>query len=434
MAIEQGPMSGFRDMLPEQLLPREDVLNTIKDIYERYGFTPLKTPALERYETLNGKYGEEGNKLMYQFHDNGDRHVALRYDQTVPLARVVAQHGSKLPSPYKRYAVGDVWRGESPQAGRYREFMQFDADIVGTTSYLADTEIIAMMSDSMAAIGVDATIRVNDRRLLDGLAAACGIEGEKSFMQLVTSIDKVDKIGKEGVLAEVSTVFGVDASKKVDQFLSLNGDSTEKLESIDNLLSTEAAKAGIESLLKILGALSFAGYGTEIVFDQTIARGLNYYTSTVYETSLNDLPGIGSVCSGGRYDRLIESLGGPDTPAVGTSIGVDRLMEGMRQLGLLKQMRTRTQAYITNLDAEMDNQRFALAQELRRKGVPTEIQYESRKLGKQIASIEKLGVPEVIIFGRQEADKGVVLIKHLETGEQREVRHSDLAAEFNKGE
>ncbi|MDB5175987.1 MAG: Histidyl-tRNA synthetase [Candidatus Saccharibacteria bacterium] len=430
MAIDQGPMSGFRDMLPEQMLPREDVLTTIKDIYELYGFTPLKTPALERFETMNGKYGEEGNKLMYQFHDNGDRHVALRYDHTVPLARVVAQHGSKLPSPYKRYVVGDVWRGESPQAGRYREFGQFDADIVGTHSYLADTEVIAMMSDSMEAIGVSATIRVNDRRLLDGLAVACGIEGQSGFMQLVTSIDKVEKIGKDGVLDEVHESFGDLARSTVDAYLSVEGDDHQKLGRITELLQASSAHEGVDNLRKILGALSFAGYGAEIVFDQTIARGLNYYTSTVYETSLNDLPGIGSVCSGGRYDNLIESMGGPDTPAVGTSIGVDRLMEGLRQLGLLKPMRTRTRAYITNLDAAMDNQRFALAQQLRKQGVPTEISYDARKLGKQIASIEKLGVGEVVIYGQKEADQGIVLVKDLSNGEQREVALESLGEEF----
>jgi histidyl-tRNA synthetase len=430
MAIEQGPMSGFRDMLPGQMLPREDVLSTIKSVYELYGFTPLKTPALERYETMNGKYGDEGNKLMYQFHDNGNRHVALRYDHTVPLARVVAQHGSNLPSPYKRYVVGDVWRGESPQAGRYREFTQFDADIVGAASYLADTEVIAMISDSMAAIGVSATIRLNDRRLLDGLAVACGIEGQSGFIQLVTIIDKVDKIGRDSVLDEIQELFGDIARSTVDTYLSLAGNDHEKLDKITELLTADSAQEGVDNLRRILDALESAGYTAGIVFDQTIARGLNYYTSTVYETSLNDLPAIGSVCSGGRYDRLIESMGGPDLPAVGISIGVDRLMEGMRQLGLLKQKHTRTRAYITNLDAAMDNQRFALAQQLRKQGVPTEIFYDDRKLGKQIAAVEKLGVEEVVIYGQKEADKGIVLIKNLLSGEQREVPINLLAQEF----
>jgi histidyl-tRNA synthetase len=430
MAKDQGPMSGFRDLLPHQMLPRDEVLDAIMKVYETYGFTPLKTPALERYETMDGKYGEEGQKLTYDFEDNGGRHVAMRYDHTVPLARVVAQYGTTLPSPYKRYAIGDVWRGESPQAGRYREFMQFDADIVGTASYLADTEILAMMSDSMSAIVVKATIRVNDRRILDGLVLSCGISDQKQFLRFVGLIDKVEKIGKEAVIKEVEQSFGKSAGDTVNLFLSIDGESDEKLGKVLDLIKLEPADEGVNNLRQILNTLSFAGYSTEIIFDQTIARGLNYYTSTVYETTLNDLPQIGSVCSGGRFDHLIEQLGGPDTPAVGTSIGVDRLIEGMRQLGLLKEIRTRTKAYITNLDAEMDKQRFALAQRLRKAGVPTEIQYDNRKLGKQIAAIDKLGVSEAIMYGPKEESSGTVLIKNLETGEQREVSQEDLSKEF----
>lgn len=179
MAAEQGPMSGFRDMLAEQMIPRQAMIATIQEVYEGYGFTPLKTPALERLSTLTGKYGDEADKLMYKFRDNGGRDVAMRYDQTVPLARVVAQHTSRLTMPYKRYAVGEVWRGESPQAGRYREFTQFDADTVGTTSTIADAEIVAMMSDSMTALGADSLIKVNNRRILDGLAEKIGAKNRE---------------------------------------------------------------------------------------------------------------------------------------------------------------------------------------------------------------------------------------------------------------
>lgn len=429
MAQESGPMSGFRDLLADQMIPRQDVLDTIREVYEGYGFVPLKTPALERLETLTGKYGEEGEKLMYKFKDNGKRDVAMRYDQTVPLARVVTKYGSELPSPYKRYALGEVWRGESPQAGRYREFTQFDADTVGTSSYLADTEIIAMMRDSMSALGLETRVRVNDRRLLDGLAASCNVEDEKDFRKLVGAIDKYDKIGKDKVLDEVEGSFGADARAVVKNYLNAEGDNTGKLKSLSDLLTSEIAQEGIESLRKIMGALAYAGYSEEgVVFDPTIARGLDYYTGTIYETTLVDLPSIGSVCSGGRFDNLIEAMGGPSTPAVGTSIGVDRLIEGMRKLGKLKVAKTKTEAVITAMGAELDQERFALVQNLRKQGIPAEMVFEQKKFGKQLRSIDALGVNYVVLYGTDEHTANQVAVKNLETGEQVTIGKDELGA------
>lgn len=430
MPTPQGPLSGFRDMLAGQMLSRDEVLGKITSVYERYGFTPLKTPALERFEVLAGKYGDEGNQLMYHFEDQGGRQVALRYDLTVPLARVVAAYGPQLPSPYKRYAVGDVWRGESPQAGRYREFTQFDADIVGSSSYLADAEILAMMMDAMQAVGAAVTIRVNDRRLFDGLAESCGISGQTDFLKLVTIIDKIDKNGRDSVLGEIEAVFGAEAGGMVGRYLALEGDIGVKLDQAAALLASDTAQAGIAGLRQIFTVLAAGGYSSGIVFDQTIARGLNYYTGTVFETSLNDLPAIGSVCSGGRYDGLIESLGGPATPAVGTSVGVDRLMEGLRQLNLLNAKRTRTEVFVANLDSGLDEQRFALVQNLRSRGIAAEMFYEERKLGKQLQAAEKLGVNKVIIYGTQEAERGVVVVKDLTSGEQQEVPLGELAGKL----
>ena len=431
MAKIEGPMSGFRDLLAEQMIPRQEVINTITSNFELYGFVPLKTPALELLSTLNGKYGEEGDKLMYKFVDNGGRDVAMRYDQTVPLARVIAQYGD-LPNPYKRYAIGDVWRGDKPQAGRYREFLQFDADIVGTDSYLADTEIVAMMSDSMTALGLEATVRVNDRRILDGLAQACGINEKKDFYRLVGSIDKVDKEGHDAVVNEVGSNFGEKSKDLVDKFLSTKGTTVEKLSAIKDLLDNEITRNAIENLSKILGALVIAGYKEEIVFDQTIARGLNYYTGTIYETTLNAIPQIGSVCSGGRFDELIEQMGGPNTPAVGTSVGVDRLMEAMRQIGALRDVKTNTEVYITNVEDGLDNERFALAQQLRRNNIATELVYDSQKLGKQISRIGKLGVAKIIILGSQELAKDNVIVKDLDSGDQTEVLNSKIVDTFKK--
>lgn len=435
MARELGPMSGFRDLLAEQMLPRNEVLGTIQAVYELYGFVPLKTPALERHATLTGKYGEESEGLIYAFEDHGGRDVALRYDQTVPLARVVAQHDSVLPNPYKRYALGDVWRGESPQAGRYREFTQFDADIVGTDNPLADTEVIAMMSHAMDAIGVNALVRVNDRKLLDGLAQECGVSDDGDFQQLVGTVDKVEKIGVEAALEKIHDQLGATATPIVEAYLDATGSNDEKLDSIADILGNEVAQDAIAGLRGVLGRLAYAGYTeSEVVFDPTIARGLSYYTGTIFETSLIDLPGIGSVCSGGRYDNLIEELGGPHKPAVGTSIGVDRLLEGMRQLEILPEMHTRTKLYLANVPSEpgeegLDEERFALVQNLRRQGVATEMIYDGSKVGKQIKSIDKLGVPKVVFLGRAEVQKGTALVKDLATGEQTEVSVDELANE-----
>jgi histidyl-tRNA synthetase len=430
MAKGQGPLSGFRDLLAEQIFPREEVINKIKNVYELYGFVPLKTPALERFETFTNKLGDEGDKLLYSFKDNGDRQVALRYDHTVPLARVIAQYGGELAKPYKRYVVGDSWRGERAQAGRYREFTQFDADIVGASSYLADIEVLAMTADAMNSIGVKTKIRINDRRILDSLSKECGIEKKSEFYKLVGIIDKVDKIGDESVKEEVGKLFGIPTKELVTKYLALSGTCEDKLKEIAKLLNNEEAKEAVQNINKILSMLGDTGYDGQVIFDQTIARGLNYYTGTIFETTLVDLPSIGSICSGGRFDELIEQLGGPSTPAVGTSIGIDRLLEAMNQLNLVKAAKTKTKVYITNVEDGLDIQRFKLAQELREKGIPSEIIYDSPKLGNQIKAIDKLGVEKIIILGSREIEKKIVVIKDLKSGDQKDVPIDEIAEEF----
>lgn len=430
MATEQGPMSGFRDMLADQMIPREEMLDTIKEVYEGYGFVPLKTPALERLSTLTGKYGEEGDKLMYKFEDNGGRPVALRYDQTVPLARVVAQHGGKLPSPYKRYAVGEVWRGESPQAGRYREFTQFDADIVGTTSPVADAEIVAMMSDSMAALGADSLIRVNNRRILDALVEKAGVTVDSpDARNFISTIDKVEKIGNDTVVATIQERFNEKAAELVAAYLSLAGSTTERLGKMATLLdSSDAVSEGVDNLMAVFKMLEASGYdASKIVFDQTIARGLDYYTGIIYETTLRAVPQLGSVCSGGRFDNLVKAMGGPDLPAVGTSIGVDRLFDGLQQLGVLKSVKTNTRALITNFSNEETPRYMTLASKLRAAGLPTEVYYDATKLGKQIRMADQMGIPYVLLMGPQEIEKGVVVVRTLASGEQQEIPIEEAA-------
>jgi histidyl-tRNA synthetase len=434
MAKEQGPLSGFRDMLPEQMIPRQDMLQKIKNVYEGYGFTPLDTPAIERYETLTGKYGEEGEKLMYKFTDHGGRMLALRYDLTVPLARVVAQHKSELPLPYKRYQVGNVWRGESPQSGRYREFMQFDADTVGTKSTMADAEVVAMMSDAMHALGAEAQVRVNNRRLLDALVEKAGIQDEAYARTLISTIDKVDKIGEREALTEIDNKLGTRASKLSEQYLNLKGSTQERINQVESLLKdADGAEEGVSNLREVFKLLESAGYSSEqIVFDQRIARGLDYYTGIIYETTLNDLPGIGSVCSGGRYDNLVKALGGPDLPAVGTSIGVDRLFAGLQQLGKVSAVKTPTQIMIANFNASDQGHYMRIAAELRKEGMPTEIYADPSKLGKQFSFANKLGIPHVVIAGPDELAANKVKIKDMKTGEQTEVDIDTLSTRLDQ--
>lgn len=427
MATEQGPMSGFRDMLAEQMIPRQEMISTIQRTYEGYGFSPLKTPALERLSTLSGKYGEEGDKLMYKFADNGGRMVALRYDQTVPLARVVAQHRGRLPMPYKRYTIGEAWRGESPQAGRYREFTQFDADTVGTSKPIADAEIVAMMSDAMTALGADSLIRINNRRILDGLAEKAGAHSIQEAIRMIGIIDKSEKIGTEDALKIISDEFGDSAAIIVSDYLGTQGDPAEKLSKINNLLCGTSAEEGVENLVSVFQMLDSAGYSVnKVFFDQTIARGLDYYTGIIYETTLVGMPQLGSVCSGGRYDGLVKALGGPDLPAVGTSIGVDRLYDGLLQLGKLKEAKTTTEVLIANFDEQDTPEYMRQATLLRNAGIPTEVYFDPSKVGKQLGYASRMKIPIALMLGPDEMQRGVGKVKSLETGEQIEVPLDDL--------
>jgi histidyl-tRNA synthetase len=421
-------------MLAEQMIPRQMMLEKIRGIYESYGFVPLKTPALERFSTLSGKYGEEGEKLMYKFQDLGGREVTLRYDLTVPLARVVGQYGSQLPMPYKRYAMGEVWRGERPQAGRYREFTQFDADIVGSQSPLADAEIIAVTSDSMAVLGADSLVRVNNRRILDALVEAAGITSEKDAQSFIGAIDKVEKIGAQKVLEEISAKHGEKAVALAADYLGVQGESLNKLHALAKLVNdSEAMNEGVENLKTVLELLSAAGYSeNQVVFDQAIARGLDYYTGIIFETSLKGAEGLGSVCSGGRYDNLVKDLGGPDMPAVGTSIGVDRLFDGLQLLGQLKPTRTNTQVLVANFDSNSVPEYVHVATKLRRAGIASEVYYEPAKLGKQVGLADKLGIPYVVLIGSDEHDRGAATIRSMDSGEQVEVAVSDLADALQK--
>lgn len=434
MAREKGPLSGFRDTLPEQMIPRQRMIQSIKGVYEGYGFTPLDTPAVERQETLAGKYGEEGEKLMYKFTDHGGRQIALRYDLTVPLARVVGQHASDLILPYKRYQVGNVWRGESPQAGRYREFMQFDADSVGAKSAVADAEIVTMMADAMSALGANSTIRVNNRRILDALVIKADIKEETDARLLISSIDKAEKTGEREAIAQISGRLGERRALLIEEYLGAQGESHIKLNKIEKLLKgADGAEEGAANLREVFRLANGAGYGSEqIIFDQRIARGLDYYTGIIYETNLNDMPQLGSVCSGGRYDNLVKALGGPDLPAVGTSIGVDRLFAGLQSLGKVESKKSTAEVMIVNFNQEDAGVYMQIARSLRRNGIPTQVYSDKVKIGKQLGYADKQNIPNVVLAGPDELEKGMIKIRNMQTGIESEVKPGDLSSFLQK--
>ncbi len=416
-------------MLATEMLARQEMIDIIKKVYESYGYTPLDTPAIERYETLQGKYGEEGEKLMYKFTDNGGRKIALRYDLTVPLARVVAQYKEEITLPYKRYQIGNVWRGESPQAGRYREFVQFDADIVGTKSLLADAEVIMMMCDTMKALGVKATVRVNNRKILDGLSQKAKITDPQKAKQLISIIDKAEKMGTKKAVEEIASQFGKKEASLVEKFLKADGQTKERLEKIKKIIENQKADEGISELMQVFAILEEAGYSNlEVVFDQTIARGLDYYTGTIYETTLLELPQIGSVCSGGRYDNLIAALSDNkvNLPAVGTSVGVDRLFAALTELKKTKPTQTKSQVLIVNFNQEESGTYAKLAAQLRQAGIAAEVYYEAAKLDKQLKYADKLGIPWTMFAGPEEIEKELVKVKNMQTREQKTTTLKDF--------
>ena len=373
-------LKGFRDFLPKEMRKRQYVINTLKQVFESYGFEPLETPALEYAEILLGKYGEEGDKLMYKFKDNGDRDVALRYDQTVPLARVVAQYQNELPMPFKRYQIQPVWRAENTQKGRYREFLQCDADIVGANSPLSDAEIINLAEKALEKLGFsNYKIVINDRVNFANVPPLA-----------IATIDKLQKIGKEGVLKELGDK-GIPAST-LDEVL--NKKPTENLEKIIRLLNNP-----------------------RVVFDPTLARGLDYYTGLIFEIEIEGYS-AGSVCGGGRYDNLIGMFAGKDIPAVGFAFGFDRLVEAMDELNLFPTDLATTKVLVTVFSDDLRNKSIEVANKLRENDINTELYLDDAKMEKQLKYADQKGIPFVVIIGPDEAKNNTVTLKNMKTREQ----------------
>ena len=435
---EARTLSGFRDILPANASVKEAMLDSIKKVFKSFGFVPIETPHLEYAEVLVGKGSEEIQKELYKFRDHGGRDVALRFDQTVPLARFVVQHKHLLSSPFKRYAIGNVFRGERAQSGRYREFTQCDFDFIGTTSILSDMEIVQVINDSMVSLGIDDfTIRINNRKILNGLAKYFQVE--EKIEDILRIVDKIDKIGKEKVEEELLESTGIN-SETIDEiikFISIKQENDNFFELIANYKNyNELMKEGIEELeaiFEILGTLDINSDNYKIDF--SIARGLAYYTGVVYETILDDLPSMGSVCSGGRYDNLTKSFSTDDNMSgVGASIGIDRLIAALEKLELIKGKNTTADVLILNIDDRYISNIHKIAQDLRKENIKAEVYPDTMKFKKQMKYANSQGHEFVIILGENEIKSGTIVVKNMINGEQNELSNIEDIINFIKSQ
>lgn len=430
MFIEPRLYRGMRDILPEFMLPREKLLHKVRETFRKWGFAPLATPAIEYKDILLGKYGEEAERLFYKLeHEKED--LALRYDLTVPLARAAAMYAHDIAMPFKRYQIQEVWRAEraQPRQGRFREFLQCDIDTIGTDSLVADAEIIALSVELLRKLGFPGAVtRLNHRQLLRGLMEVAGFPND-SEMDVCRIIDKLDKIGEEGVRDEladkgfdtgkVDLLFDVILSEKKDQeILSIVEEKWG-----DNQRITR----GITDLRKLLDlTYKFGAPRTSLDIDLSLSRGLDYYTGSIFESVVPELPHIGSLTGGGRYDDLIGLFSKQDIPAVGITIGLDRILAALIDAGKIEGRKTPAKVLVTVFDENMLDKSIELARKLREHEVATDVYLETTKLGKQFGFADKLDVPYVAILGENEVQKGVVALKDMESGDQREVTFEEL--------
>jgi histidyl-tRNA synthetase len=428
------PPSGTRDFLPDDIRRREYVIGVIRDVYEHFGFEPLETPAFENIETLLGKYGEEGNKLIFKIlrrgeHEaSGEADLALRYDLTVPLARVVAQYQNELPRFFKRYQIQPVWRADRPARGRFREFYQCDIDALGTTSVLVEVEVLSAVCEVLTRLGFEAfDVRLNHRELLTGLLGTAGVPTTLHDAALI-AIDKLDKIGPDGVKTELASRGVADAAAA--DCLALFG-ARQPADLRSRLGADERARYAIEQLEAIVALSAGTPAATHIRFDPSLARGLSYYTGTIMEITVPDL--AGSLGGGGRYDKLVGMFLGRDIAACGFSLGLERILVVMAERNMFPAhvARGSVDVMVTIWSHETRDQSIALAQAFRANGLRADVYPEADKLGKQFKYASARHVPFVAILGEDERSRGEVALKDLRSGEQIAVRR-DEASPFVK--
>ena len=414
--IQPRTLKGFRDYLPEAMMPREWIIETARRVYRSYGFRPIDTPALEYLEILTGKGSDETDKQLYRF-EHGGREIGMRFDLTVPLARFVAQHQQELGLPFKRYHVATVWRGENPQAGRYREFMQCDFDTIGVTDLTADIEMALVINDLFTALGIEKfSVRVNHRAVLNGMLEKLGVADRSAAV--LRALDKLAKIGEKGVREELARTAQTTEAQG-DQLItmaSLAGDNEAILKQLTPLVAGNATgERGVAELRDLVAATAAAGVPAgRIQLDPSIARGLDYYTGVVVETLLEDRREIGSVASGGRYDNLAGLYTNQKLPGVGASLGLDRLLAALQELGRLPSTKTPAPVLICMFDGARRNDYLKLAAQLRAAGVGVEVYPEAKKLGKQLQYADKQGFKAAIIIGETEFAAGEAQVKNLQ--------------------
>jgi histidyl-tRNA synthetase len=443
---------GTRDFSADVVRKRQYIFNTIRNVFELYGFQPLETPAMENIETLMGKYGEEGDKLIFKILNNGldnpDKEQstreefekvlsgkntkgiterALKYDLTIPFARYVAMNHGKLTFPFKRYQIQPVWRADRPQRGRYREFYQCDVDVVGSNSLLNEVEFANIYHDVFHKLGiVGYELRINNRKILTALAELCG--GAEKMMDITIAIDKLDKIGIEKVKEELAQRNLIDDQIiTIEKYLNIDGSNEEKLNSIKQLFAnSETGKKGIEEIEYVLST-NIEHRTSNVQLDFTLARGLNYYTGIIFEAKAPAEVKMGSIGGGGRYDDLTGLFGVPNIPGVGISFGVDRIYDVMEELKLFPEdLEQSTKVLFFNLGEEESKTAYNLLQQLRQKGVASEIYHEPAKMDKQFKYAEKKNIPFVVIIGSKEIEEKRVTIKNIQSGQQQQISFEEL--------
>ena len=451
MSVKPSILKGTRDFLPGTMAKRNYIFSTIRTVFEKYGFNPIETPTIEKTETLMGKYGEEGDRLIFRVLNSGDKlgkadtaaltdanyprfsnsisDKALRYDLTVPFARFVVQHQNELSFPFKRYQIQPVWRADRPQKGRYREFYQCDVDVVGSDSLVYEIELIQIFDDVLSKLGLtDFSIKFNNRKILTGIVEVCG-EADK-LTDITVAIDKLDKIGEEGVVKElVERGLSSEAIDKIKPLFSLTGSNDELVLKMKSYLaSSEVGMKGVEELEYVLNRIKKLGLNKAVLdFQVTLARGLSYYTGAIFEVVPNNVK-IGSICGGGRYDNLTELFGLKGMSGVGVSFGADRIYDVMTELDLFpKDATTSTQVLFINFGETEQDFCLGLAKQLRDVGVATEV-YPSttKKMSKQMNYANDKNIPYVVYVGEDEIASGEIKYKDMESGEQVTCQFQDL--------
>ena len=451
MAQKPSIPKGTRDFGPQEMSRRNYIFNTIREVYSLYGFEQIETPAMENLSTLMGKYGEEGDKLLFKILNSGDflrgistedlasgatGHLAaqlcekgLRYDLTVPFARYVVQHREELALPFRRYQIQPVWRADRPQKGRYREFYQCDADVVGSDSLLCEVELMQIVDEVFRRFGIRVCIKINNRKILSGIAEMIG-EADK-IVDITVAIDKLDKIGLDAVNEELrEDGISDEAIQKLQPIIKLCGSNAEKIQTMREVLAgSEVGQKGIDEVENVLSKLSTLH--SQLELDLTLARGLNYYTGCIFEVKALDVE-IGSITGGGRYDNLTGIFGMPGLSGVGISFGADRIYDVLNQLNLYPEaVTTATQVLFINFGEKETDYSLPIISQLRGQGIRCEIYPDASKMKKQMQYANQKGIPFVVMTGETEMQAGKVMLKNMTSGEQKLVAPEDIAASIN---